>query len=205
VLFGIPREQLGATLLPVGEFESKAAVREEASRLGLPVFDKPESQEICFVPDNDYAGFLGRRLGEDHPALAEGELVTAAGEVIGRHGGYGRYTVGQRKGLGGGRGAPLYVLGVVPADNRVVVGTSDDLMKDEVELGGLNWIAEPPRPGETVSVQIRHRAREVEARVVDFAEDRLLLRTSRAQRAVTPGQSGAVYRGERLIGGGRIR
>jgi tRNA-uridine 2-sulfurtransferase len=202
-LWAMPRAVVSSLRFPVGHL-TKPEVRDVARRLGLVTADKPESQEICFVPSGDYTGFLEQRLGSDHSALREGELVTPAGEVIGQHGGYGRYTVGQRRGLGGGRGAPLYVLGVVPATNRVVVGTHEELFRREVQLRDLNWIDQPPHVGESLGVQIRHRASEVEAKVVALDGDQIALRLTQPQRAITPGQSGAMYRGEALIGGGRI-
>jgi tRNA-specific 2-thiouridylase len=202
-LWAMPRAVVRALRFPVGHL-TKPEVRAAARGLGLVTADKPESQEICFVPSGDYAGFLEQRLGSDHNALREGELVTATGEVIGQHGGYGRYTVGQRRGLGGGRGAPLYVLGVVPETNRVVVGARDELFRRDLILRDLNWIDQPPHIDEKLGVQIRHRASEVEAEVVSFGDAELELRLMRPQRAITPGQSGALYRGEALIGGGRI-
>lgn len=207
-LWGVPRDVLPYLRFPVGDL-TKAEVREQARRLGLTTADKPESQETCFVPTGDYATFLGRRLGEDHAALRPGPMVTAAGDVIGEHGGYARYTVGQRKGLGGGRGRALYVLGTRPAANEVVVGTHDELFRDDVVLGDLNWLGNPPAAGETLRVQLRHRAPAVAAVVAadaaEPADATLALRLTQPQRAVTPGQSGVLYRGDVLIGGGRIR
>jgi tRNA-uridine 2-sulfurtransferase len=203
-LWGVPRGVLPYLHFPVGEL-TKAQVREQARRLGLATAEKPESQEICFVPTGDYAAFLGQRLGGDHAALQPGPMVTPAGEQVGEHGGYARYTVGQRKGLGGGRGRALYVLGVRPADNAVVVGRHDELFRADVELGDLNWLRPAPRVGETLRAQLRHRAPAVDAVVDAVADDHVALRLLEPQRAVTPGQSGVLYRGDELIGGGRIR
>jgi tRNA-uridine 2-sulfurtransferase len=202
-LWGVPAGVLPALRFPVGEL-TKAQVRERARELGLATADKPESQEICFVPVGSYADFLATRLGHDHAALQPGALVDARGDVVGEHGGYGRYTVGQRKGLGGGRGRPLFVLGVVPARNEVVVGTSDELYRADVALGDLNWLDSPPTPGERVRVQLRHRAADCEAEIVDVSAARVALRLAEPQRAVTPGQSGVLFRGDVLVGGGRI-
>lgn len=202
-LWAVPAEVMARLYFPVGDLD-KQSVRERARALGLVTADKPESQEICFVPSNDYTDFLSRRLGEDHPALSEGDLVTTGGEIIGRHGGYGRYTVGQRRGLGGGRGAPLYVLGVRPATNQVVVGSNEDLLEDRVRLRDLNWIAPAPVVGERLRIQLRHRAPDVEAEIIEADTFGVELRLARPQRAVTPGQSGALFRGDRLLGGGRI-
>jgi tRNA-uridine 2-sulfurtransferase len=202
-LWAVPKPVMARLHFPVGDL-TKPQVRDRARALGLVTADKPESQEICFVPTNDYTDLLGRRLGPTHPALSEGEMVTSEGVVVGRHGGYGRYTVGQRRGLGGGRGAPLYVLGVRPATNQVVVGEGAELWREDVTLSDLNWLEQPPVAGERIRVQVRHRAADIEAEVVLHDGGRLKLQLCQAQRAVTPGQSGAVYRGNRLIGGGRI-
>jgi len=203
-LWGVPREVLPWLRFPLAEL-TKPEVRARARALGLVTAEKPESQEICFVPDGDYAGFLARRLGADHPALTPGPLVTADGTVVGQHRGYGRYTVGQRKGLGGGFSRPLYVLTVRPGTNEVVVGSEAELERDDVVLGDLNWLAAPPVVGERVGVQVRHRARVVPAQVVSADAERVELRLDRPERAVTPGQSGVVFRGDVLVGGGRIR
>ena len=203
-LWGVPREVARHMLFPVGEL-TKAEVREKARELGLVTADKPESQEICFVPTNDYTDFLETRLGADHPALSPGRMVTSTGETVGEHGGYARYTVGQRKGLGGGFRRPLYVLGVRPRTNEVVVGGAEELERTDLAIGDLNWLDEPPTAGERVEVQIRHRARAVAATVESVDDAEVRLRLDSPQRAVTPGQSGVVYRGEVLVGGGRIR
>lgn len=203
-LWGVPREVLPWLRFPLADL-TKPEVRARARALGLATAEKPESQEICFVPEGDYAGFLAGRLGADHPALTPGRLVTADGRVVGQHRGYARYTVGQRKGLGGGFSRPLYVLNVRPATNEVVVGTEAELERDDVVLGDLNWLATPPAAGERVGVQVRHRARVVPARVVHAGDDRIELRLDRPERAITPGQSGVVFRGDVLVGGGRIR
>ena len=203
-LWGVPRDVLDHMLFPVGEL-TKPEVRDRARAIGLGTAEKPESQEICFVPTNDYTDFLSDRLGADHPSLRPGAMVTPDGEIVGEHDGYARYTVGQRKGLGGGRGRRLYVLGVVPAENRVVVGDESGLFGDRVILGDLNWLTAPPAPGDEVGVRLRHRAPVVGAVVEGTANGTVSLRLDEPQRAITPGQSGAVYRGERLLGGGRIR
>jgi tRNA-specific 2-thiouridylase len=202
-LWGVPREVLQHMLFPVGEL-TKPEVRDRARALELVTADKPESQEICFVPSGDYAEFLGKRIGMEHPALAAGHLVDAAGQVVGEHAGYARYTVGQRKGLGGGRGRALYVLGVVPERNEVVVGEAAELDRRDVAIGDLNWLDTLPEPGERLHVQVRHRARAVPGRVVEMGET-IRLELDAPQRAVTPGQSGVLYRGDVVVGGGRIR
>jgi tRNA-uridine 2-sulfurtransferase len=202
-LWGVPRAVLPYLQFPVGEL-TKPEVRERARGLGLVTAEKPESQEICFVPAGDYTEFLGRRLGADHAALRAGPMVTPDGTIVGQHGGYARYTVGQRKGLGGGRGGALYVLGVRADANEVVVGTHADLYRPDVVIRDLNWLNAPPAAGEAVHIQIRHRAPEVAATVTQVCKDTVSLEFEAPQKAVTPGQSGVLYRGEELIGGGRI-
>ena len=203
-LWGVPAEVLERMLFPVGHL-TKGEVRDRARRLGLTTADKPESQEICFVPTNDYTDFLADRLGPDHTALSPGRIVTHDGETVGEHDGYARYTVGQRKGLGGGFPRRLYVIGTRPSTNEVVVGGEDALLREEVELGDLNWLAEAPRAGEAVHVRLRHRAPRVAARILEAGSGGVTLGLAEPQRAVTPGQSGAIYRGDVLVGGGRIR
>jgi tRNA-specific 2-thiouridylase len=202
-LWAVPPETVGALRFPVGEL-AKDEVRAIARDLGLVTADKPESQDICFVPDGDYGAFLARRLGEDHPALREGAIRTAAGERVGTHRGYARYTVGQRKGLGGGRGRALHVLRVVPESGEVIVGDREELFSSSVQLSDLNWLEPAPNPGEAVSVQLRHGADPVRASMSAVDGERAGLRLESPQWAVTPGQSGVVYRGDVLVGGGLI-
>jgi len=203
-LWAVPSAAAAALRFPVGDLD-KEEVRAIARELGLVTADKPESQDICFVPDGDYGRFLASRLGDDHPALREGAMRTAAGERVGTHRGYARYTVGQRRGLGGGRGRPLHVLRVEPDSGDVVVGTREDLYRETVTLGDPNWLGAPPEVGESVLAQLRHGAEAGRATVESIGGDGLTLRFDEPRWAVTPGQSGAVYRGDVLIGGGRIR
>jgi tRNA-specific 2-thiouridylase len=203
-LWGVPTEVLEYLHFPVGDL-TKPEVRSKARELRLVTADKPESQEICFVPTGNYADFLARRLGDDHASLQSGNLVTSTGEIVGEHAGFARYTVGQRKGLGGGKGRPLYVLGVRAATNEVVVGTSDELNRSDVTLGDLNWLYDAPHVGERMHVQLRHRAGAVACTIDHVTRDKVRLTLETPQRAVTPGQSGVLYRDDRLVGGGRIR
>ncbi|MGH7483052.1 MAG: tRNA 2-thiouridine(34) synthase MnmA [Longimicrobiales bacterium] len=202
-LWGLPQDVLPFLRFPLGAL-SKTEVRAEARALGLVTADKPESQDICFVPTGDYTELLAQRLGEAHPGLNPGVMVGADGERLGEHAGYARYTVGQRRGLGGGSAVPLYVLGVRPERNEVVVGTAQQLDREDVELRDLNWLTTPPIVGERVMVQVRHRASAVPARVGRIDGARARLDFESAQRAITPGQSGAIYRDAVLVGGGRI-
>ncbi|MBI3081890.1 MAG: tRNA 2-thiouridine(34) synthase MnmA, partial [Gemmatimonadetes bacterium] len=197
------RSVVSRMLTPVGEL-AKTETRAVARRLGLVTADKPESVEICFVPDDDYVGVLERFLPADAPALAPGPLVTTSGEVLGEHRGFARYTIGQRRGLPGGSRRPPYVVDISPEDRRVVVGTEDELYATRVELEEVNWLVEPLAPGDACEVQVRYRARAVPAQVAAAGAGTLALELLTPARAVTPGQSGALYRSGQLLGGGII-
>jgi len=203
-LWGIDRQVVSRMLTPVGEM-TKAETRAWARRLGLVTAEKPESVEICFVPDDDYVGVLERHLPADAPALVPGPLVTTGGEVVGEHGGYARYTIGQRRGLPGGFDEPRYVVAIRPERREVVIGTVDQLAGHRVRLEELNWLAEPLQPGDACQVQVRHRARGVPATVAAAEAGSLDLVLSVPIRAITPGQSGVLYGAdERVLGGGVI-
>jgi tRNA-specific 2-thiouridylase len=203
-LWGVDRAVVARMLTPVGEL-SKAETRALARRLGLVTADKAESVEICFVPDGDYAAVLERHLPAGAPALQPGPLVTSTGEVVGEHAGFARYTVGQRRGLPGGRARPLYVLAIRPEDRAVVVGTDEELGGCEVTLEELNWLAEPLGVGDRCEVQIRYRARAMPATVTAVSGDKIALASDEPMRAVTPGQSGVLYSaGDQVLGGGVI-
>src|SRR5438270_12744465 len=191
-LWGIDRAVVARLRTPVGEL-TKRETRVVARRLGLVTADKPESVGICFVPDDDYVGVLERHLPTDAPALAPGPLVTAGGEIVGEHAGFARYTIGQRRGLPGGFPEPMYVVAIRPETREVVIGPGDELFGHSVTLAELNWLAEPLAPGEVALVQCRYRATPVPGRVRERAGDRLALDLAQAVRAITPGQSGALY------------
>ncbi len=202
-LWGIRRAVVARMLTPVGD-RTKADTRAAARLLGLATADKPESQEICFVPDGDYAAVLERHLPAGAAALAPGPIVTADGEIVGEHDGFARYTVGQRRGLPGGRSRPLHVLAIRPGTREVVVGEAGALATWDVELEELNWLDEPLREGDHCEIQVRHRSTAVAARVTETGAARLVLRLLEPARAVAPGQSGVLYRGEQVLGGGVI-
>jgi tRNA-specific 2-thiouridylase len=204
-LWGINRAVVKRLLLPVGEM-TKAETRAVARELQLPrVADKPESQEICFVPDGDYVKILRRELGDASPALSPGRIVTTTGEDVGEHEGFARYTIGQRRGLPGGSADPLYVIAVRPETREVVVGPREALLGTQLSASGVNWLVDaPPRVGDEVQVRIRHRAPLAPA-VVDAITDgevRITLHTPAS--AITPGQSAVLYDGTRVLGGGFI-
>jgi tRNA-specific 2-thiouridylase len=200
-LFGLSQEQLGAALFPVGHLE-KAEVRRLAREAGLPVADKAESQEICFVPDGDYAGFVER---EAPAADRSGPILDRAGHELGRHGGVHRFTVGQRRGLGLTSARPLYVLRVKPAARAVVVGDEEELLCDRLVARDVNWLSVPEPPGPIrARARIRYRHAEAEAEVRPLAAGRADVRFDTPQRAVTPGQAVVFYDGELCLGGGLI-
>ncbi|HEU5168960.1 MAG TPA: tRNA 2-thiouridine(34) synthase MnmA [Gemmatimonadales bacterium] len=203
-LWGIDRAVVARMLTPVGEL-TKAETRAYARRLGLPTADKKESVEICFVPDDDYAAVLERHLPADAPALSRGAFVTTAGEVVGEHAGYARYTIGQRKGLPGGGEGPRYVVAIRPATREVVLGGAAELEGSRVRLEELNWLADPLAAGVRCQVQLRYRSRALPAVVVHAGGGVLDLALGEPARAITPGQSGVLYQTNgRVIGGGVI-
>jgi tRNA-specific 2-thiouridylase len=203
-LWGIDRAVVRRMLTPVGAL-TKDETRGYARRLGLVTADKPESVEICFVPDDDYVGVLERHLPPDAPALAPGPLVTTAGDVIGEHNGFARYTIGQRKGLPGGGGGPRYVVAIRPETREVVVGSADELAGHRVRLHEVNWLADPLAEGDRCEAQLRYRARAVPATVLAAGDGSIELALEVPVRAVTPGQSGVLYgAGGRVLGGGVI-
>jgi tRNA-specific 2-thiouridylase len=205
-LWGIDRAVVHRMLTPVGEL-TKTETRAAARKLGLVTAEKPESVEICFVPNDDYVSVLEQRLPAEAPALSPGPLVTTSGEVIGEHEGFARFTIGQRRGLPGGFDEAMYVVAIRPATREVVVGRSAELFGHKVSLEEVNWLAEPLAPGDPVWVQCRYRARAVPGTVaaLALAEGRIALRLAEPVRAIAPGQSGVLYdAGDRLLGGGII-
>ncbi len=187
----------------------KAEVRDLARRHGLTVVaEKAESQEICFVPDGDYAGFIDRYLeaeGETERAPGAGEIVDASGRVLGEHQGVHRYTVGQRRGIGISRELPLYVVRIDAPQNRVVVGASDELLSSEFTAVRVNWIAfDAPLDPVLAEVRIRYRHTAAPATIEMIDEGRARVRFDEPQRAITPGQATVFYRGDEVLGGGWI-
>ena len=190
-------------LFPLGAL-TKDEVRDRARALQLATAEKPESQEICFVPSGNYRDLLERKLPEPHPALQPGPIVRMDGTVVGEHTGYAGFTIGQRRGLGGGFTEPLFVLEVRPESREVVVGTHDELGRDRVRVGELNWLEERPEPGDRLAIQMRHRAPAVPATVADVDDTALTVELDTPYPAVTPGQSAVAFEGARVLGGGRI-
>jgi tRNA-specific 2-thiouridylase len=187
---------------------SKNDARQAARENELAVADKKESQEICFVPDGDYAGFIDRYLeaeAQTDRLPRAGEIVTSSGKVIGAHNGIHRYTIGQRRGIGIAQSRPLYVLGINPDKKQVIVGHDDELLTSEFTAAGVNWIAFA-NPGEPVraEVRIRYRHTPTPGRITPMKDDRVNVTFDEPQRAVTPGQATVFYRGDEVLGGGWI-
>ena len=215
-LFSLRQAQLRRALTPLGTM-TKPEIRKIARSLGLKVADKIDSQEICFVPGNDYKAFLRSHLGEDE--FHRGEIYDVDGNFVGEHDGIELFTIGQRKGLPGGSPRPRYVVDLDPATNRVVVGEADDLVCDEFEIDRVNWhpVAglgdgrqAPTNPGDDVgrsfeaTVKIRYNHPGAGATVTPLDDDRARVRLHEAQRAVTPGQAAVIYDGDVVLGGGWI-
>jgi tRNA-specific 2-thiouridylase len=203
-LWGIRADVVPRMLTPVGTL-TKQETRDAARRHGLPTAEKVESQEICFVPDGDYVTVLQQRLPADAPALQPGPIVTSAGEHLGEHGGFARYTIGQRRGLPARSGDPLYVTAIRPGTREVVVGPAEELETWSVTLDEVNWLAHPLAIGERCEIQIRYRAKPVQGFVCAAGSGTLELALLEPARAVAPGQSGVLYDQDRVLGGGIIR
>ncbi len=204
-LWGIDRAVVARMLTPVGA-STKDETRAIARRLGLTTAEKPESVEICFVPDDDYVGVLEQHLPADAPALTPGPLTTLDGAVIGEHDGFARYTIGQRRGLPGGFPEPMYVVAIRPAEREVVIGPAEALDGHRVTLDEVNWLATPLVPGDRCGVQIRYRARAIPATVTARSDHGVALLLDTPGRAISPGQSGVLYdTGDQVLGGGVIQ
>jgi tRNA-specific 2-thiouridylase len=201
VLSTLGPEALEYARFPVGA-QTKARTREIARSLGLGTADKPDSYEICFVPDGDVASFVGRSLGDAAPGA--GEMVDAGGAVVGEHHGVHRYTVGQRRGLGLATAEKRYVLEVDAARNRVIVGPWELLARSGLEAERVSWIAGAPAPGAELIVQIRAHGEEIPAVLEAAGPGTATARFGRAQRGVAPGQLVAFYTGDEVLGGGTI-
>jgi tRNA-uridine 2-sulfurtransferase len=206
-LWGLSQEQLSRSEFPLGEL-TKEEVRALARRVNLPVAEKPESMELCFVPNGNYVQFIQAYTRERGATLenGEGEIVTEDGGVIGRHTGVHQFTIGQRKGLGFAAGKPLYVLSIDPKNNRVVVGEDAALRTSTCEIENVNWIScEIPNAPLRAAVKIRHK-HEAGAAVIEALDSaRARVTFDAPQRAVTPGQGAVFYSGDVVIGGGWIR
>jgi tRNA-specific 2-thiouridylase len=194
-------------MFPLGEM-SKPEVREVAREHSLAVAEKSESQEICFVPDGNYAGFIDRYLEAEQASErlpGAGEIVDARGTVVGQHTGIHRYTIGQRRGIGIAGPQPLYVTNIDADRNRIVVGEQDDLLSKEFTAAGVNWVAFDEL-GESVRAEVcvRYRHQPAEATITPSENNRVRVKFDEPQRAITPGQATVFYRGDEVVGGGWI-
>jgi tRNA-specific 2-thiouridylase len=206
-LFGLTQRQMARTSFPLGGY-TKPQVRQLARELGIPVAEKGDSQEICFVPNGDYAGFIDayfREQGIDSRA-ARGEIVDTAGRVLGEHAGVHHFTVGQRKGLRIAASEPLYVIATEAASQRVVVGRNDDLLRAHLIARGVSWTSiNPIAQPRSAQVKIRNKHVAAPATLTPMAErNRVHVRFAEPQRAVTPGQAAVFYDGDLVLGGGWI-
>lgn len=203
VLFGMTPPAIAHTLLPIGEYE-KHEVRAMAEEFKLPVSSKPDSQEICFVPNQDYAGLVRRCSPE---SFSPGDIVNAAGEVVGRHEGHQHFTIGQRRGVRVALGYPIYVTGIDAAANRVTVGEKQDLLRSILIARQVNWIGSRVRDSGGAmrcEAKIRYNHSPQPAMVRITAEDEFTLEFDEPQSAITPGQAAVLYAGETVLGGGWI-
>lgn len=202
VLSGLRKTVLPRILFPIGDFP-KSEIRDMARRLELPVHDKPDSQEICFVPDNDYVRFVREKVPVRDTS---GVIVDKHGQVLGEHAGFESYTVGQRRGIGIAAKTPLYVLEILPESNEVVVGDRDDLMKTGLFAERFGWHIDPPTEPMACLAQIRARHHAVEAtvRIANSRPDQVIVRFAEPQSAVTPGQVLTLYENDMVLGGGWI-
>jgi tRNA-specific 2-thiouridylase len=206
-LWELTQEQLSRSLFPLGEM-SKPEVRDVARNEGLAVAEKAESQEICFVPDGNYAGFIDRYLeseAETERIPRAGAIVDRSGRVVGEHNGIHRYTVGQRRGIGIQNERPLYVISINAQENRVVIGEQDELLSTQFTAAGVNWIPfSTPEMGIRAEVRVRYRHTPAPALITPLGADRVRVVFDEPQRAITPGQTTVFYRGDEVLGGGWI-
>ena len=201
-LYNLTQDQLSRTLMPVGAYH-KEEIRAMADRLGLPVAHKPDSQEICFIPDHDYAAFLDRYTGRIMP---EGNFVDLEGNVLGRHKGISHYTVGQRKGLNLSMGHPVFVVKIRPETNEVVIGDGQDVYASRVYCSRLNWMSIDGLQGQEMEVtaKIRYNHKGQPCIIREAGEDLVECIFEEPVRAAAPGQAAVFYRDEYVVGGGTI-
>ncbi len=200
-LYNLTQEQLAHTLMPVGEYE-KEQIREIAAKIGLLIANKPDSQEICFIPDNDYAGYIERESGKTFP---KGNFVDLEGNILGTHKGIIHYTIGQRKGLGLSMGSPVFVVDIRPETNEVVIGSNLDTFHDSLYAGKVNLMSVDALEGEReVVAKIRYSHKGAPCRIKMVDEDTVLCKFEEPVRAITPGQAVVFYDGDIVLGGAVI-
>jgi tRNA-specific 2-thiouridylase len=200
-LYVLTQEQLARTLMPVGDF-TKQEVRKKAQKLGLGVAEKAESQEICFIPDNDHVRFLRGRIPQ---AFQPGPIISLENRVLGQHDGIACFTIGQRRGMGIAAAHPLYVLEILSGQNTVVIGSNDHLYQKRLLASRINLISvEKLKEPLWVKARIRYKHKEAKARLIPLDSDKALVEFEKPQRAITPGQSVVFYDRNVVIGGGII-
>lgn len=200
-LYTLTQERLRQLVFPLGEVESKDEVRRMARELGLPVAEKSDSQEVCFIPNDDYVAFLE---ASGKLACTPGDIVHVSGRIVGRHQGTHRYTVGQRKGLGISWHEPLFVVEIDAPHNRLVVGEAEHVKAGGLSAEEVSWIVPPPAPEFSTTCKIRYRHQPVPCRVRLLDDDKCEVTFDEPQKAVTPGQALVFYQGDEVLGGGRI-
>ncbi|MCP4728167.1 MAG: tRNA 2-thiouridine(34) synthase MnmA [bacterium] len=204
-LWGLNGEQLKNTLLPLGEY-TKEKVRELAAKYDLPTAQRPESMEVCFIPDNNYRNFIRDRLEKEGIETSAGDILDTQGNLLGKHKGHHNYTIGQRKGLGIAIGRPAYVKSIIPEDNVIVIADDDELLSDRLSADSMNWINGVPKEEKfRAEVKIRYRDPGKEAFVIPDGDSKIRVEFIQPVRAVTPGQSVVIYAGDRVLGGGLIK
>jgi tRNA-specific 2-thiouridylase len=200
-LYNLTQYQLAHTLMPVGEY-TKDEIRKLAEEIDLPVANKPDSQEICFIPDNNYAAFIEENTDT---VIKEGNFVNTKGEVIGKHKGIVHYTVGQRKGLNLTFGHPVFVIEIRPETNEVVIGEGDEVFSSKLYADTLNFMSIPDLDGDMeVDAKIRYSHKGAKAIIRKIGDDQLECIFEEPQRAITPGQAVVFYQGDYVVGGGTI-
>ncbi len=199
VLYALTQNQLARTRFPLGDY-TKDQIREIAKEQGFFNAGKHDSQDICFIPDGDYRTFIEKTTGQK---AGPGDFVNQAGEVVGRHKGYYGYTIGQRRGLGISAPKPYYVTDIIPGENKVILGSNEDLFKQDLLAEDFNWI-EKLEPGATVKARIRYHQTEKEAQVEILPDGLVKVHFLEPQRAITRGQAVVLYRGAHVVGGGTI-
>lgn len=200
-LYTLTRQQLQQVIFPLGTVSSKDEVRRMAREFALPVAEKSDSQEVCFIPDDDYVAFLE---ASGSFVAADGDIIHMNGQIVGRHHGTHRYTIGQRKGLGIAWSEPLYVTGIDAGLNKVMVGEQQYVYADGLQAEDVSWIVAPEAEEFAATCKIRYRHQPVGCRVRLLAGDTCEVLFDQRQKAVTPGQSLVLYQGDEVLGGGRI-
>lgn len=201
-LYGMPKEVISKMIFPLQNYTDKSEIRKIAETYGLQVAKKPDSQEVCFIPNNKYTEFLLQNM-EKTPK--KGNIVTTKGEILGMHNGLIYYTIGQRKGLGISYKEPLYVVDLNEEKNQVIVGTEEELYKTELYASEINFLLFDKLEYEMeVTAKIRYRAKEAKAKIIPMEEDKIKVKFDEPQRAITRGQSVVFYKDDIVVGGGKI-